>query len=421
MRWLRSQPLDHDLAPHYAALAAFRDRRALHASALWRRIGAEVARVLSSVERGDIDTPPPPWRPDGRLRVVAWNIQRGGRFAAMATALRTDPILRAADVLLLVEVDCGLGRSGNRNVPRDLALALGMSYAFAPSYLTIHDDWGENPERTPNTTALAGTAVLTRWPIRAARNLDLPELRDKFSSRERRLGKKRALLVEIDGPGRRPWHLAACHLDSNASPADRVRQLVAVLDAVDHAQGDGPLSTPALVGGDFNSSTHDLSSGWAMTREALRALFVRGLGRTVARYMRPEASEERGLFEELAERGFSIDGFNDLAAPTYHYDFADPYARQKLRRLGGPALVWLARRLLRRWQGRLPAHLDWLAGRGLRTVEACVVTPQDESGTPVSDHAAVTCEVELAAGETDRGEPPERGRRSLVSRAQLPP
>jgi endonuclease/exonuclease/phosphatase family metal-dependent hydrolase len=400
MRWLRSHPLEHDLAPHYAALAAFPDRRALQASALWRRIGAEVDRVLSGVERGDLETPAPRPRPEGRLRVAAWNIQRGRRFAELAAALRTDATLRAADVLLLLEVDCGLGRSGNRNVPRDLALALGMSYAFAPSYLTLEDDWGENPERTPNTTALAGAAILSRWPIRAACNLDLPELRDKFSSRERRLGKKRALLVEIAGPACRPWQLAACHLDSNASPADRARQLVTILDALDRAGGSGARSSPALLGGDFNSSTHDLSSGWAIARDAVRALLVDGLDRTVARYMRPAASDERVLFEELTGRGFSIDGFNDLGVPTYHYDFADPYARQKLRRLGGPVLVWLARRLLRRWHGRLPAHLDWLAGRGVRSVEARVVTPRDESGVPVSDHAAVTCDVELACGET---------------------
>lgn len=396
MRWLRLEPLDHELGPHFAALAAFRDRRALHASALWRRIGAEADRVLSGVERGDIDAPAPPPRPDGRLRVAAWNIQRGGRFAALAAALRTDATLRAADILMLVEVDSGLGRSGNRNVPRDLALELGMSYAFAPSYVTIEDDWGENPDRIPNTTGLAGSAILSRWPIRAARNLDLPELRDKFSSRERRLGKKRALLIEIDGPAERAWQLAACHLDSNAAPAGRGRQLAAILHALDRDERSRPLPTPALVGGDFNTSTHDLSSGWAIARDAVRAVCVHGLRHTLEGYMHPQQSGEQVVFEELAAREFSTEGFNDLSAPTYHYDFADPYARQKLRRLGGPPLVWLARRLLRRWRGRLPAHLDWLAGRGVRPLEATTVKPLDDGGAPVSDHAAITCQVELA-------------------------
>jgi endonuclease/exonuclease/phosphatase family metal-dependent hydrolase len=401
MAFARWAPIEHGLAPHYAALRAFRNRRALHASALWRQIGPDVHRTLSSVERGDMTSAPclgaasasaSERAPPDRLRVVAWNIQRGARFAELLQALRSERLLAAADVLMLVEVDCGLGRSGNRNVPRDLALALGMSYAFAPSYLTIDDDWGENPGRIANTSALAGTAVLSRWPIRRAESLDLPELRDKFSSRERRLGKKRALAVEIDRPGG-PWRLAACHLDSNASPAGRARQLRAVLEGLERAGGSGPAAGPALVGGDLNSSTHDLSSGLAIARDLVRILVRPGLRRTVDDYMCPEATPERVVFDELARHGFTIDGLNDRTAPTYHYDFADPYAQQKLRRIGGPALVWLVRRLLRRWHCRPPARLDWMAGRGIASLAAHVVTPSGSDGRPVSDHGAVVCDV----------------------------
>jgi len=406
MAFARLAPIEHGLAAHYAALRAFRDRRALHASTLWRKIGPEVQRTLSSVERGDIDCASRPVgaalaaSPDVRatrdeLRVVAWNIQRGARFAELLQALRAERLLAGADILMLVEVDCGLGRSGNRNVPRDLALALEMSYAFAPSYLTIQDDWGENPGGTANTSALAGTAVLSRWPIRAAENLDLPELRDKFSSSERRLGKKRALGVEIDGPGGR-WRLAACHLDSNASPAGRARQLSAVLQGLERVGSGDPATTPALVGGDLNSSTHDLSSGLALARDFLRVLAGQGLRRTIDDYMRPETTRERVVFDELARRGFTVDGLNDRAAPTYHYDFADPYAQQKLRRIGGAPLVWLVRRLLRRWQARPPARLDWVAGRGIVPLAAHVVTPSGSDGRPVSDHGAVICDVRSA-------------------------
>ncbi|HEY8926141.1 MAG TPA: endonuclease/exonuclease/phosphatase family protein [Polyangia bacterium] len=407
MAFGRWAPIEHGLAPHYPALRAFRDRRALHASALWRQIGPEVQRTLCSVERGDMarslaSAPAPtgsaPARdqatPD-RLRVAAWNIQRGARFPALLDALRGERLLAGADVLMLVEVDCGLGRSGNRNVPRDLALALGMSYAFAPSYLTIEDDWGENPDGIANTSALAGTALLSRWPIRAAENLDLPELRDKFSSSERRLGKKRALAVEIEGPGG-PWRLATCHLDSNASPAGRARQLRAVLEGLERIGSGAAATTPALVGGDLNASTHDLSSGLAIGRDVLRILAGGGLSRTIDDYMRPEATREHVVFDELARHGFIVDGLNDRAAPTYHYDFADPYAQQKLRRIGGAPLVWLVRRLLRRWQSRPPARLDWMAGRGIIPLAAHVVTPSGSDGRPVSDHGAVVCDVRSA-------------------------
>ena len=401
MAFLRLRPIEHDLGPHFAALRAIADRRALEASALWRQIGPDVERVTSSVERGDQAARA--CGNAGRIRVVAWNVQRGARFDALLTALRDDPILSAADLILLNEIDCGLGRSANRNVARELAAGLGMSYAFAPSYLTLEDDWGENRAGIANTLALAGTAILTRAPVLRAENVDLPELRDKFSSSERRLGKKRALLVEVQLPAG-PLLVGACHLDSNASPGQRARQLRALLDRMDRAdqavapaQGAprAPAGPPAIVGGDFNWSTHDLSSPFAVVRDVLRKVLRRGLRRTIESYMRPEEADERPSHDLLAARGFALEGFNERTMPTYRYDFNDPYALQKLRQVGGAPLVWLVRRLLRRWNACLPARLDWLAARALNAVSATVVDPRDATGRAISDHAAVVCDAKL--------------------------
>lgn len=381
--FLRLQPIEHDLARHYPALRALRDRRALERSPLWAQIRDEAERVITDVERGD-QAPHPPTRA-GALRLVAWNIQRGARFDAILRALQEDPILSSADVFLLSEIDCGLGRSRNRNVARDLATHLGMSYVFAPSYLTLQDDWGENRGGTANTLALAGNAILSRCAVLRAQNVDLPFLRDKFSSSERRLGKKRAVLVELDAPSG-PLVVAGCHLDSNASPRQRANQLAAVLDRM-----DGP--TPGIIGGDFNCSTHDLSSSLALARDVLAKLILPGFRRTIAAYMTPERAGDRPMFDLLAARGYSTDGFNDRGLATYHYDFGDPYALEKLRRTGGWPLVWIVRRLLRRWNGRLPARLDWFAARGLGPLWATVVRPRDAQGGPISDHAAIVCDV----------------------------
>ncbi len=385
MAFLRLQPIEHDLARHYPALRAMRDRRALERSALWPRIRDEVERVTTGVERGD--HAPRPAARAGTLRLVAWNIQRGARFDAILGALRDDPILSMADVLLLSEIDCGLGRSHNRNVARDLASALGMSYVFGPSYLALEDDWGENRAGATNTSALAGTAIFSRAALLRAENVDLPELRDKFSSSERRLGRKRAVLVEIETLSG-PFVVAACHFDSNASPRQRASQLGAVLH---RAEG----SLPAIVGGDFNCSTHDLSSSLALARDVLGKLALSGLRRTIDAYMMPDLGGERPLFDLLAARGYTVDGFNDRRLATYHYDFNDPYAVEKLRRSGGRVLVWIVRRMLRRWHARLPARLDWFAGKGLRPVWATVVNPRDAEGHPVSDHAAIVCDTTL--------------------------
>ena len=192
-------------------------------------------------------------------------------------------------------------------------------------------------------------------------------------------------MAEIDAPSG-PLVVAACHLDSNASPRQRTLQLAAVLDCAGGA-------TRAIIGGDFNSSTYDLSSPWALARDVLHKLLVVGPRKTIEGYMTPEQRQERPLFDLLSERGFTVEGFNDRTLATYRYDFNEPYALQKLKRVGGRPAVWLVRRLVRRWNGCVPARLDWFAGRGIPAVSATVVNPCDSEGRPVSDHAAVVCDA----------------------------
>ncbi|MCU1283047.1 MAG: metal-dependent hydrolase [bacterium] len=352
---------------------------------MWKQIGAEVERLCCAVEVASS----PGARPLGdRVRVAAWNIQRGRRFDALLSALRQEPVLAAADVLLLAEVDCGMARSGNRHVARELAAALGMSYAFGVSYLVLEDDWGESVDGVHNAQALAGLAVLSRAPIEAVENVDVPELRDKFSSSEKRLGKKRALVCRIGAhAGKPPLTVAACHLDSNASPAGRARQLESIVAAAEALAGGGPL----LVGGDLNTTTYDLAGPASLARNLLHKLLVTGFDETVRHYMTPELQYERPVFELLRAHGLFVDGFNDRAAGTLQFDINDEYALQKTRRLVGGALTRLLVRKLRPWNGRVPARLDWFAGRGVTPVAAATIDPRPLA----SDHAAIVVDLRL--------------------------
>jgi endonuclease/exonuclease/phosphatase family metal-dependent hydrolase len=381
----RESRVVHALAPHYAALRAVRSRRALLGSELYQRIAPELEQILCAVEVGEHGGARP--RPLAGLRAVAWNIQRGRRFEAVRDALATDPVLAAADVVCLSEVDSGMGRSGNRAVARELALARGMSYAFGVSYLVLEDDYGENPTRAANTQALAGAAILSRAPIARVENVDLPELRDKFSSLERRLGKKRALLAELtltDGP----LTVAVCHLDSNASPRQRAAQLAALLERADAFGGPR-----LLLGGDLNTTTYDLQSPLRLAVNVLDKLLVVGFAGAIDHYMKPELRYERPIFELLSRRGYAVDPFNDRAVGTIRYDLDDAYAIQKTARNIGWPLTWLLRRLLRPWGGVVPARLDWFAGRGLAATDARVVDPRSEDGRPASDHAAIVTDL----------------------------
>ncbi len=106
-----------------------------------RRIIGEPARVTGPAEAGD-------------LRVVTWNSQYGARFNRVVDELHH----LDADVYLLQEVDVFCRRSGNRNVAKDLADAIGANWVFAGEFQEI----GESTNPVP---ALTGQAILSKYPI----------------------------------------------------------------------------------------------------------------------------------------------------------------------------------------------------------------------------------------------------------------
>ena len=291
--------LDHGLAPHFDALRAMRTRKQLERSELWKQIGGEIERVLDGIDVRSADDA----KPLGAIfRAAAWNIQRGAHLDRLIAAFRDDPALARADVLMLSEVDDGMGRSGNRHVARELADALGMNYAFAVSYVALEDDFGENAEGVASTLALAGNAILSRAPILKAVNADVPAVRDKFGSSEKRLGRKRAAVASIATVAG-PVTFAQTHLDSNADSKQRTRQLAAILDEADK------LGAPVLLGGDLNTTTYQYSSALRLARDICHKLFVTGFRGTINNYLTPERRYETPMFELLSNRGFTVDGF----------------------------------------------------------------------------------------------------------------
>jgi len=377
--------LEHDLAQHFDALRAIKTRKQLARSALWSQIGGEVDRLLDGVDVEDAPGAKPLGR---RVRAVAWNIQRGAHLDRLITALREHPELSRAEVLLLSEVDHGMGRSGNRHVARELAAALGMGYAFAVSYVALEDDFGENAGGVASTLALAGNAILSRAPFVRVINADVPAVRDKFGSSEKRLGRKRAAVAAIASAAG-PVTFAQAHLDSNADVRQRCTQLGAILDEAERIAGG-----PIVLGGDLNTTTYQYSSKLRLVRDLAHKLFVNGFARTIDNYLTPERRYETPLFELLARRGFALDGFNERGGGTIRYDFNEPYAIQKVQKaVGGVLARWLTRRL-RRWNGVVAAHLDWFAGRGV-TAQASRVVRLPTPGP--SDHDPIVVDLELGA------------------------
>ncbi|MBX7084343.1 MAG: endonuclease/exonuclease/phosphatase family protein [Nannocystaceae bacterium] len=382
-----AQRLEHALQPHFAHLARVPHRRALQRDPVYRRLAPEIDRVLEGFA-WDLDIARP--RADAtRLRAVAWNVERGKRFAPLMAAVHEQPELRDADLLLLTELDVGMGRSCNRDVPREIARATGMAYVYANFHLVLAP--GDSAEQEPgfeNTLGLHGAALFSRWPVRRAWAVELPEFTDKFHAIEKRLGSKRALVCELMLPAG-PLAVVVVHLDPFAPPAHRAAQLRGVLDAVAAAG-----VARVLVGGDFNTNTYHLGSSLGLGVDVLNKLWRFGFEGTVRQYMTPEHYFERDVFAALTAAGLRHDGFTDPGAGTIHYDLNDPEVRDKsLQYLPRPVFRWLERRLSP-WNGCVPMRVDHFAGRGVRPLAARTL-PRDLPTGRVSDHAPLVLDFEL--------------------------
>jgi endonuclease/exonuclease/phosphatase family metal-dependent hydrolase len=384
-------PLEHELTPHFPALAQFDSTKALRASPLYVRLRLEIERVLSGLVQETFAPVARPPRADDAaqsIRVTAWNIERGKRLPSIIDVLREHLVLRASDVLLLTELDYGMARTDNRFVVRELAEALRMNYAFAPCYLALNEGSGVESEVTgENTLALHGNALLSRYPLQRAHALALPNGKDKMRGKEKRLGAQRAVVADVAHPAGL-FRAVSLHLDAHSTQRHRARQMRLVLD---HLARLTP-QLPVVIGGDWNTSTYN-------SRRAVYAILgyfrrvVMGVERVIKHhYPYPERWFERGLFRLLERRGYDYRTLNALGVCTLHYDVADVAANVNMGdwipQWCFPFINWA----LRQSGGRCSLKLDWFAGQGIAPAPdrapQVVSNLRDEAGA-LSDHDAI--------------------------------
>jgi len=267
------------------------------------------------------------------LRVAHWNIERGleyeaieaifdseERFAAMlnvedfpldsderARALEQAALLRAADVIVLNEVDLGMKRTNYRNTAAELAARLQMNYAFgvqfvelSPVHLSREIKGVTAPEKEfaeivkvdpARYKGLHGVAILSRFPLENVRlvpfvnqpydwyqseknGVSLLEkgkrkIADKVfleqTLREVRRGGRTTLLADIAHakfPGGRVT-IAATHLENRTKSINRVKQLEELLALIKDTRH------PVVVAGDMNTSSSD-STPTSVRRELFK-------------------------------------------------------------------------------------------------------------------------------------------------------
>jgi len=284
---------------------------------------------------------------EGRwLKVIAFNACSGRSLDKIATLLRRPP-LNSPDIILLSEMDWCMARSGRRETAAELAAEFRMSFAYVGEFGL--------PPREGEPGSFVGNAILSNRPLVDVRVLPLAKTLTRRRIR-RLLGAPAGLAAKVL-VNRRPLALGIAHLDSRWNPSGREVQIRQYLDGF-------PADGAAILGGDLNTTTVDLSSPASFIKVmALSLLQAR-------RFRTPQRWEP--LFERLRDAGFDTTGANVCGASTFTPSrLVPPMVRPKL---------------------------DWLALRGLKPVagSAAVVPARRFWFSPrFSDHDFVMCIVQV--------------------------
>lgn len=160
---------------------------------------------------------------DGEIKAVTWNIKFSEEIEQAIKELMEVPELKAADILLLQEMD----EEGVESIAR----ALDYNYVYFPA--SVHSRHGRN----------FGNAILSKWPLANPNKLMLPH--ENPQNGQRRIATRAEIMI-----GDEELLVYSVHTETAVLGGEkRYEQVQAIVDDI----GDDP--TRVLVGGDFNTLT----------------------------------------------------------------------------------------------------------------------------------------------------------------------
>ncbi len=370
-----SSKIEHDLHPHMPALGRFHSTKSLERSEIYQELKPRILKVLNSYE---LETLAPAAPAEPYYRAVAWNIERGMCLPEILHFLKNHPVLSKADILLITEADLGMARSGNHHVTRIIAEELKMNYFFAPSYINLAKGCGiENEFDGENELGIHGNAILSRYPIQHPRLVSLPNPHDKMKGREKRLGNQRALLATVNLGGH-SLRVGCVHVNVRSTQKQRKEEIERIIRAI---REEGEL--PALVGGDWNTSTYDSHSAASAIIGFWIRVFMGTHNMIRNHYPHPERFFEKDLFQMIEENGFDYKKCNAIGAPTNHFSVESIKQSKNLREW---IPNWCFRFIdwsLKEHNGKCSFKLDWFAQRQLNILRKEESTT-DRKGTSLS-------------------------------------
>jgi endonuclease/exonuclease/phosphatase family metal-dependent hydrolase len=168
------------------------------------------------------------------IRVMTYNIHHGEGMDGRLDVPRIAAVIlgQKADLVALQEVDRSTARTGNRDLPAELAALTGLNYVFGKN---IDFQGGEY-----------GNLILSRFPIEQHQNLHFKRHGD---------GEQRGLLQAVVTIAGRRLVFMSTHLDHRPDDQERLTSIEQIAEA---ASKYGRL--PMVIAGDFNdhpgSRTH---------------------------------------------------------------------------------------------------------------------------------------------------------------------
>jgi len=210
----------------------------------------------------------------------------------------------------------------------------------------------------------------------------LPNGKDKMKGGEKRLGSLRALIAEIEHPLGR-FRAVSLHLDAHSSQAHRHRQMRIVLDHLSSLRPE----LPTIIGGDWNTSTHNASRATYAILGYFRRVLM-GIRHVIRdHYPYPQRWFERRLFREVELRGYNYREFNNPGECTLHYNISSVATNLNMAEWVPKWCFWFIKWALQRVGGSCSMKLDWFAGKGiLRSGEMTAVPGLRDDIGPASDH-----------------------------------
>jgi endonuclease/exonuclease/phosphatase family metal-dependent hydrolase len=202
-----------------------------------RRRALAVAALALATACHRVGPPATTASPATDIRVLVLNMHAGTDAGGRGNLDRVASLVRetGADLVLLQEVDSAVARSGRVDQPAELARLTGFHARFGNALAYQGGGYG--------------IAILSRWPVTAARlvrlPVDPPQVRSGNSHEPRGV-----LHVTVAAPGG-PLDVLNTHLDPTADDHWRRQEADSVLALALRVHAGGG---PVLVGGDFNST-----------------------------------------------------------------------------------------------------------------------------------------------------------------------